>query len=1451
MCTGLPCIGVPEGFTISKLIFQGRVHGHNTDDLVLEVTSPLGESGTLRMQMKRALTPTTKNRVFEEAIGLAWLDFCQATFRRGLDTSLIVYQLASAKSMEAAVEVVNMAISSSDSAAWEKKVHAEGFSNERNREAYAAIKTAAELYHKAPISQDELHQFVVHLRFIHHDLDSDSTNEVALQKQMLAWLNGPDADASSIWARLVHTCAELNGLGGDIDLGTVARHLGDQLSSQFHAFRAISQNRQSIQMGGLANATLEVPAAAVGVFLPPTATAQPPTPSYLDAVPAARPSSLNKLVSRQLDSISDLQREYRYSDALTQLKVLGQDMKDFDDHQRARWYLMRGMSRWHLDEDSAAAADDFLKAAALCDDEDKFVAARIRGHMLKGEITEALAAGQEALDRFPESLGVWVSATNARTLRGDRLTSAEIPSEHVNQASTWQMVAISQEQAGDLSGAIESAKTALQKKEASFFTKEVFLRLALQFATQNHLNVGFRMLPEPQQSMLQAAIAEFSDRSKFLWDVQSPKAQSVVLSHLGYAFLLIGKPQDALDLIDEARNHGLASGPNFARIEIESLRDLDRSKEAFARLDGALPQISDDALVAYGQTAVTANDLERLELAQAEAGRRTASPDAERLQQTFQVMRWDLLLRMGRSESVREELATAGITPLSNVITDLIFAVRAYRAPGGDDDLARQYIDRVAELSKEVFDPGEAYLAAQLLLQSKRYGLAAELYSRVLPASSFSDLHVDLLFCYLRTGQRSRARDLLQSMSLAWMKSADARHLAIDLCKSAGDWPAMIAISLEEIAANPDQAAGWLLRIMATANTEQSSLEAIIDEVPKQLSGSVRELVQLASAELRHGHVSKGLQRLYNTKRSHMGDVDAAALHIMPILLLDQKVKELDEEPEVVGPGTSVELTDQQGTKRRITIDPEGFDGLPTTEEFITPGSAEAQRLFGLHLNDTIEVAKAFGNSQTYTVTHLSSAHRRLVEISFNNLSSALSPVEHMIAAELPTLEDGSLDLSFALRQLERRREFATQTLDLYKQHPAPLGIIAQRLGCGVMELVRSWPHVGPKLEVGGGWQENHRDLQELLRSETVWVVDLSMLTELATLGHLEALKHLPRVLVSSATRNAIDCKLEETSAFRNSGTMFSHEGQIGFHEITKEDWLNERSFLQSITKAIEDYCVVMPSFGPEFVEPSLHRMNEILSGEEYSNLLLCLEHKASLLTLDARYGKIARLFEVNSVSVQELLYFMAEAKKIGSLEYSLAVLKMLFWRRTFVSIRVEELIAMVDQGGSWLTIGVNRLREYLSDPALNFDTAVPVVLGFIAYLYRRGNCELGVVLELIEYLVEPLLRHMVCRPEWIFIALNSLWNGLGFGPQEKSERFYVKQYLGRALERSQYPMREVAVRATVHFGTVIPSLISGLANDDDVASKEEVQSNKRRSAPEEVPATYAVEGVDPGTLEL
>lgn len=151
MCLDMPCPGIPEECSIVKIVFQGRVLGHNTDDLILTISSPAGESGTVRMQMKRAITPTAKNKTFEEAIGLAWLDFKGNTLRPGLDATLIVYQSASAKSMEAAVEVASLARTTSAAADWHTKVHAADFSNERNREAYRAIQAAADLFNKSAV----------------------------------------------------------------------------------------------------------------------------------------------------------------------------------------------------------------------------------------------------------------------------------------------------------------------------------------------------------------------------------------------------------------------------------------------------------------------------------------------------------------------------------------------------------------------------------------------------------------------------------------------------------------------------------------------------------------------------------------------------------------------------------------------------------------------------------------------------------------------------------------------------------------------------------------------------------------------------------------------------------------------------------------------------------------------------------------------------------------------------------------------------------------------------------------------------------------------------------------------------------------------------------------------------------------------------------------------------
>ena len=41
MCLGLQCPGARDGFVITRLLFQGRVFDHDTDDLIIDIWHPV------------------------------------------------------------------------------------------------------------------------------------------------------------------------------------------------------------------------------------------------------------------------------------------------------------------------------------------------------------------------------------------------------------------------------------------------------------------------------------------------------------------------------------------------------------------------------------------------------------------------------------------------------------------------------------------------------------------------------------------------------------------------------------------------------------------------------------------------------------------------------------------------------------------------------------------------------------------------------------------------------------------------------------------------------------------------------------------------------------------------------------------------------------------------------------------------------------------------------------------------------------------------------------------------------------------------------------------------------------------------------------------------------------------------------------------------------------------
>ncbi|HGY9639947.1 MULTISPECIES: PIN domain-containing protein [Pseudomonas] len=1432
MCLGSQCPGARDGYVITRLLFQGRLFDHDTDDLIIDLFHPFTrQTAKQRLQMKRSLKPTD-NKIFNEAVGLAWLDFCKPGFQRNLDELLIVYHASSSSSMQGAVEVVRYAMVSASADDWYVRVHAQKFSNESNRKAYAAIQRAVELQTGSEVDKSDLYPFVLHLKFMPHDLDSDSSIEVDNQKQLISQRIF-SRQSSDVWASLQAACAELNSSAGEISEATAQRHLG-ALALEFQHTRSIwngfhADNCLRLTGGGgkLAAALTLTPDTDghLGELRSVSATAQGLIMS--DDLPSALASSADTFISRQLDRITEGQREHLYQDSLKQLELLESDLKDFDDHQKARWYLLRGLSLWHLGTDEAAATD-FDTAASLCGTDDRVAAAMVRARMLREEYQAAVDIGRVLLDRFPESFHIWAVTTNARLLAGERLTSEdEIPSIFADKASAWQLLASSLSGMDDDEGAVRFIRIAMEKKDCTFFILESYLRFAIRLATQDEARVNLRSLSAHHVAVLSDAMACFDDRDNTIWASQSAKTVSEVIANLAYAMVLLQRPAEALELVQQAKIKGASITTAVTRVEVEAMCDLQRWREVTDQFSAVIDTLPDESLLRFGHACMAQSRHDLLQVARNEAARRTPSDIVTRVSAMLRRLSWEMLLQTADAATVRKELAERDFSPASTSVIDLCFASRAYE---DDDALRNQYVDRIAELAPASTEPQKLAMAARAMLRAHRYEDAIFLFEKLLPAESFTPLHVDLLHCYILVGRHAQARNLLDSMPTAWRQSPEAREQALFLFNSAGDWARMREIAELTVSEHRQDANPWLTLIRVAACEGVVDLNVLISEIPPELAGSPTDLLLLASIEMRHGQAEKGLARIAHTMRNNLEDVELAATHVKVMLTLTEEADSImgmvKQTLAVVEPGASVELADEHGEIRHVSID--GRDThYPSVGEFIAPDSEFALGLIGLGVSEKVTFSYLMG-TQVLEVRRIMTIHQRLMELSHNRVRDSVVPSKTLVSMRIPTDANGEMDLNVFLQHLDQHQSQGESILKLYEQNPLTLGLVANRLGRDIIDLVRGWPLDGPSLQVSTVAGTGHDVLPCSLNGST-WVVDLSMLTQLAMLGLLDVLGHLATVYVSTATRRSLDMKIEMSSAFRKRGTMFTHEGQLGFHEETEDDHAREQAFLSSIDIAISSSCTVVPCYGPLHTTPELDRLRDVLDVEEHASLMLCKEYNAGLLSLDARMLQLALALGVHSASTQMLLKGMQDIGVLRRVEYSCALIKLIAACRSFVSVDIPSLIAMMDQGLAFANMGIRSLRFYLAAPAVDFDSAAFMVIGFISQLFVTGRCDFPMMLELISHLLEPLFRHPHCPTDFLERSLKGFayLQDYGFTPTYFT---LIKRMLISTKQTAQRPEQPRALNAQILFLRIAPlytvndqsALLARVSSPDDPQSETE-----------------------------
>ncbi|WP_420996545.1 PIN domain-containing protein [Cupriavidus sp. 30B13] len=1136
-------------------------------------------------------------------------------------------------------------------------------------------------------------------------------------------------------------------------------------------------------------------------------------------LPLARPDSIDRLISDQLDRTNELLKSGRFRDALDHLVVVGKDLEPFDAHQKARWYLQKGLSIWFMRLDDQESAGLFLKAFELYPDDERMAAAQVRGLMLQKRLDGARAAGESALERFPDSQQIWLALASVRLLQGQPVQMKDVPDALKQEPDTLQFVAHAELTAGNLDEAIKLSQEAANHPTAGFFIRANTLRIAAECGSRFPVGAMAGALPLRETKALDFAVSLFNPWHERLWDVQSDSVGETV-AHLGYALLMLHRFPAALALAREAETHGYRSA-EILRTQVTSLVELDREGELLSLAADRLTQMNPASLTIVGEAAAKDGNLALLK--QTLDAALAFDPVDEETTELLAALRWDALMHAGQQDAAVREVIAAKVEVAGGIISACVAARVLNRA--GQTLEADAVVQRAKTLVTPESTDAQKLMLAELLFNVGQFAEAGVLFERLVTADRVSDLHNRLLACYVRSHNRRKAKELIAGLPAEWIENDETRSLAIELGQQAADWAFLRPLVEAQLRKHPDTAGSWLFKLSVSLHSSTpAEFQNDLRSVPDLLEGPIRATTQLVGLELRYGEAERGIRRLYRMLRCNLDEPEALSAYFIAILGAPGELPLMEEKLPAVAAGTCVALVDEFGQPTRLVIDPSDVGELPKREGYSDGAAPPAAALLGAVVGQQVNLPElAFGDTRQYTVTAVQSACRHMLQV-VRERANALGGLPHMKMVHVGTTGDGERDLAHMKAEVMRSSAISRQLFDVYATGGMTLSGFAECQGRSTVEAVLGWPTDGPPLFVGTGAEaERVAALELLARPDAIYVIDALTLAELVNLGLQEALGHLPKVLVSPVTKAMLEEVLRGAEEDRSVATSTEVNGELALIEHDACYHARRIEFFNAVLAAVEKYCEVQPAYGELEDEGEMPRLTDVLQNEEMEVLLLAKAVNATVLTLDGRFRFVLEVVaKVGGVWPQVLLMYCRSRNLVDPMVLASATIRQFLQNRSFVSLGSGDLTWMVLQGGAYLQQGMRRFKVHLSSDDAEFTSTVDVAFEFLARIAAL-RINLGAFGELFEHVVEAAMRHRKCPADFervvtefiidLTASLNQsthLYELVNIRTIQRMhlQRRYLAERLIRARDRLKVPVdnRPIAVRAV--FVSSIPWLI-------------------------------------------
>lgn len=1032
------------------------------------------------------------------------------------------------------------------------------------------------------------------------------------------------------------------------------------------------------------------------------------SPASASNLPQSQGTEADPVIAKSLDLVRSKVLEGRPKDAFLLLDSLGNPDRFHDTYSRFRWHTNRAAALL-LEGKKPEAAREYLVGAAVDPRLEKAWCNRAHAHLLLDDFVASLAASSDGLKAYPESGPLWALNVAAKHAAGDTEPERDVP-KHILDASdlrfTLSHVRYKQ---GRLEESLDMIALCIEGEAPSLETRRSYLAASLTWATSDPEGAHHDQITPKQRTALVDALRLLEPLEATLSGIQVGGISEELAGNVCVALLLVGNRTRAraIAAVSLERHPVLESA---LRIRVDELASIGNIVELRKLTDKRYEELPTTTLAALAEVSANEGDLVWYrEVREVLDGRKHSEHQLSELRALDVHAYWEAGEEAKALVCANELLATYP----EHVLTRVLMARMLLRK--GDFLGVAKHAGLAEAALKPESTVGEVLHVADLQFDRTLYPEAASLYGRVAGQLGNNGLTRRYLASLIESGQRRKASEALDSLTLEVRSSPDFCRIESNLARRMGDWPRMrdvLKAELDRIPTDSGVAVGYIGALHRIPG-EKETLRAYLASDPIYDGKRPLDEVEVAKYQREYGLASLALRRVYRQFRAHPNDATIGGYFLMQVLL-GSSTPELSVVPTSITAGTVVHLRAETET-RDIAIDFDDVVDAASWPELVSPKSDIARDFLGKKLGDSVHLSRGIG-TLVYEVVGLSPLYVFAMGKVNKLLSDTASPGGPMWSVNLEK-KDGSLDVEPLLAMSRQKSARIREALNNYEVLRFPLATLAQLVGTEPLLLMLDWPSSKASLFVSLGTQEERQAALSLLETGgRSFVIDLPTLGELVGTGVFRAIAPLlGKSLIPESAREELTNAIQYQETVPSSMSIREEDGQYFREEATQEQLDSRLTFLREMLACMDELCEVTPVLGPSDVTDSHRTVANLLDNATLDAVYLSLERNAVLLSDDGGLRLTAPAVGlVETMAVQPLLMHALARGTLDLNTYVDVVIGKVLRAHDFISVRTEDLLTLVRRDTNNVATGVLAVLETLKSQTLELHSGVQVCREFL-----------------------------------------------------------------------------------------------------------------------------------------